>query len=111
MLNRGTAAAGRPVEFVHMPVRFTDGLSDDFYRPLERLSVGGARVYLGLIDPIEGVEGARRRVDVARRYLRDFGLGTACGWGRRPMSERVEDLLALERSVVEEVLPPAPAPA
>lgn len=111
LLNRGVEAAGRAVQFVHMPVRFTDGLSDGFYRPLERLGVGGARVYLGVIDPIDGLEGARRRVDVARKYLRDFGLGTACGWGRRPLNERIEDLLTLERLVAEEVLPQEPAQA
>jgi len=37
-------------------------------------------------------------------HLPDFGLGTACGWGR-PASKRVEDLLPLEQSVAEAVFP------
>jgi hypothetical protein len=101
MLNRGVRACGRTVEFVHMPVRFSDGLRDDFYAPLERLDVGSARVYLGLIDSIDGVQGALDRAGVARRHLRSFGLATACGWGRRPLSESVQDLLDLERRVAD----------
>jgi hypothetical protein len=99
MLNQGAAACGRRVDFVHMPVQFADGLRDGFYAPLERLDVGGARVYLGLIDSTDGVDGALGRAEVARRHLGSFGLGTACGWGRRPLEERVEDVLELERAV------------
>lgn len=103
MLNTGARACARRVDFVHAPVQFAKGLQDDHYEPLERLQVGQARVFLGLIDPSDGVEGALARVGVARRHLSDFGLGTACGWGRRPPSERVEDLLDLERDVASEL--------
>ena len=101
MLTQGARACGRSVEFVHMPVQFSEGLRDDFYAPLERLDVGSARVYLGLIDAIDGVQGALDRVAVARRHLPSFGLATACGWGRRPLSQKVQDLLDLERSVAD----------
>ena len=101
MLNAGARACRRRVDFVHMPVQFGDGFRDGFYAPLERLEVGGARVYLGLIDPTDGVDGALRRSEVARRHLSSFGLATACGWGRRPVEERVEDILSLERAVAE----------
>ncbi len=103
MLNRGVAACGRRVEFAHLPVQFSDGLTDDHYRPLGGLDIGDGRVYLGLIDPIDGLEGTMARAAVARRHLADFGMGTACGWGRRPLSESVEDLLHLEREVADEV--------
>jgi hypothetical protein len=101
MLNRGVEACGRRVDFVHAPVQFADGFKDEFYRPLRRLHVGGARVYLGLIDSSDGIAAALRRADVARRHLAGFGLATACGWGRRPPGERIENLLALERAVAE----------
>ena len=101
MLNHGARACGRAVEFVHMPVQFSEGLREDFYAPLERLDVGSARVYLGLIDAIDGVQGALDRAAVARRHLPSFGLATACGWGRRPLSQKVQDLLDLERSVAD----------
>lgn len=99
MLNRGVAACGRRVDFAHMPVQFAHGLHDEYYQPLERLDVGDARVYLGLIDSTDGVEGALARQEVAARHLASFGLGTACGWGRRPATETVEGLIDLERDV------------
>lgn len=39
---------------------------------------GNARVYLGLIEPSDGVAGALGRLEVAHRHLEDFGLATAC---------------------------------
>lgn len=102
MLNRGAAAAGRRVDFVHMPCRFEDGAREDFYAPLDRLDVGGARVYLGLVDMWDGVPGALERIAVARRHLADFGVATACGWGRRPLSQQPQDLIELNRKVAEQ---------
>jgi hypothetical protein len=101
MLNRGVQACGRRVDFVHFPVRFEGRDGDDFYEPLERLEVGGARVYIGLVDLWDGVEGALRRIQVAKRHLPDFGVATACGWGRRPLSQKPEDLIELEHAVAE----------
>jgi len=100
MLNRGIEACGRHVDFVHTPVQLAD-LRDEHYAPLEHLAVGDARVYLGLIDPWDGVQGALQRIEIARRHLDDFGVSTPCGWGRRPLSETPESLIALNRAVVE----------
>jgi len=103
MLNRGTRACGRRLDFAHAPVQFSKGSEDAHYEPLRSLDIGDARLYLGLIDPIDGIEGALQRIEVAQRHRADFGLATACGWGRRPLGESVEDLLRLERDVVERV--------
>jgi hypothetical protein len=100
MLNRGVRACGRRVDFVHMPVQLADKRAGH-YAPLERLDVGEARVYLGLIDVSDGLDGALERVAIARRHLDDFGVGTPCGWGRRPADQRVEDLIALDAQVAE----------
>lgn len=99
MLNAGASACGRPVNFVHMPVQLADGHRDDFYKPLAQLDVGAARIYLGLIDPVDGVQGAMTRIGVARRHLADFGVATPCGWGRRPRSQTLQSLLELHRQV------------
>jgi hypothetical protein len=101
MLNRGVEACGRRVDFVHFPGRFEDGARDDFYAPLERLDVRGARVYIGLIDLWDGVAGALERIETARRHLPEFGYATACGWGRRPLSQSPEELIELNREVAE----------
>jgi hypothetical protein len=103
MCNRGARAAGRSVEFVHMPIQFARGEQDDHYAALHDLNVPGARVYLGLIDSSDGLDAAVRRYEVASRHLSSFGLATACGWGRRPLEEKVQDLLDLERGVAKAV--------
>ena len=102
MLNRGVVACGRRVDFVHMPVQLADK-RDEHYAPLDRLDVGDARVYLGLLDVSDGLAGALERVEIARRHLGDFGVGTPCGWGRRPASESIEELLALNAEVAEAI--------
>jgi len=103
MLNHGVRACGRRVDFAHAPVQFSAGPDDAHYAPLRDLDVGGTRLYLGLIDQTDGVAGALRRAGVARRHLADFGLATACGWGRRPLTETVGSLLRLERDVAEAI--------
>ncbi|MBV9717340.1 MAG: hypothetical protein JOZ64_18355, partial [Solirubrobacterales bacterium] len=103
MVNRGAKACGRSVEFVHMPIQFARGEQDEHYAALKGLDVPDARVYLGLIDSRDGVGGAMRRYEVARRHLSSFGLATSCGWGRRPLDESVQDLIDLERDVARGV--------
>lgn len=103
MLNRGIEACVRRVDFLHAPVQFAHGTEDAHYAPLAGLDARGARLYLGLIDSSDGVAGTLRRVEVARRHYPEFGLATACGWGRRPLSERVESLIELERDVAAAV--------
>jgi methionine synthase II (cobalamin-independent) len=100
MLNRGARACRRRVDYVHMPVQLSDK-RDAFYAPLDRLDVGEARVFIGLVDPSDGVEGALERVELARKHLSDFGVATPCGWGRRPSSETPDSLLRLNREVAE----------
>ncbi len=100
MFNRGVRACGRRVDYVHMPVQLSE-LRDDFYAPLERLDVGPARVYIGLVDLSDGVAGALRRIELAERHLPSFGVATPCGWGRRPLSQTVSELLDLNRDVAE----------
>ena len=46
----------------------------------------------------DGVDGARRRLASARRYVSDFGVATECGFGRRA-PETIEPLLTLNADV------------
>jgi len=107
MLNRGVRSAGRRVDYVHMPVQLSEK-HDAFYAPLDRLDVGDAHVYLGLVDPWDGLEGALDRITLARRHLADFGVATPCGWGRRPASQTPDSLLRLNRAVAERLEEPTP---
>ena len=45
---------------------------------------GDARVYLGIVLPVDGVAGLRRRKTTASAYLADFGVARYCGFGRQP---------------------------
>ena len=103
LFNNAAQVSLRPLSFVHMPVDLTNGTEDRVYEPLQDLNVGDARVYLGLVHLQDGAPGARRRIDVARRHLADFGIATPCGWGRRPPDQRIEDLLALEAQVADDM--------
>lgn len=84
----------RHVDYVHMPVARTSDLA--FYAPLNDLDIGDTRVYLGMIHHEDGVSGFASRMEAARRYLRDFGIGAVCGYGRSDPDE-VGDVVALHR--------------
>lgn len=77
--NAAVAAAGRRIDFVHLPT--LDRSDDDFYAPLADLSLASARPYLGLIHNMSRF---KERLAVARRHLSGFGLGAPCGFGREP---------------------------
>ena len=67
---------------------------DAWFRPLRDLDVGGARIYVGAIHHLHGVDGMRAQLDTVRKYLPDFGLAAPCGFGRVP--ERPGRLLTEE---------------
>jgi hypothetical protein len=77
------AAASRRIDWMHIPIPrgWMDGR---FYEPLSRLKLSNAtELYLGLVHLTDGIEGTRARIDLARRYVGEFGVSTECGFGRR----------------------------
>lgn len=98
MANAASVGAGRAVDWFHMPV--PAGRSDpEYFAPLAGLNVGETALYLGLIHQADGVEGASRRIEAARRHAPDvFGVATECGLGRLPAAA-VRPLLRLHRDV------------
>lgn len=75
-------ATGRRVDWIHLPA--LDTVDDAFYAPLANLKPAGARVYLGMVHSMGSFDS---RLAVAKRHLRDFGLGAYCGFGRIPPSD------------------------
>src|SRR5262249_39043941 len=66
----------RRLDWLHMPVPIARD-DDAYYAPLARLNLpAGASLYLGLVHPGDGVEGARRRVSAAKKVVPRFGVGT-----------------------------------
>jgi hypothetical protein len=82
LANASVAAAGRRVDWIHIPT--LDTTNESFYAPLARLDAQGAEVYLGAIHSMATL---RERLAVARKFLPVFGLAAYCGFGRTPPSE------------------------
>jgi hypothetical protein len=61
--------------------------------------VGDTRVFLGIVQPIDGVSGLRRRHATAARYLSDFGVAMYCGFGRQPGADGMETMREHRRVV------------
>jgi ubiquinone/menaquinone biosynthesis C-methylase UbiE len=84
LANALSAGLGRPLNWLHMPIS-GDRTDRDFYAALEDLNLRPeTELYLGLIHPEDGVDGAHRRLAAAGEFLGEFGVATECGWGRRP---------------------------
>lgn len=99
--NSAVQLCARPVDYFHMPV--LPDADDAFLAPLERLDVGAARVFLGLVHPGEaggGVAAFEERVRRARRHLPEFGIAAVCGHGRDDPAQ-VDGILRLTRACVE----------
>ena len=85
MANFAVASSGRTVDWLHLAgPRYLRSEDRSFFRPLADLEPGDARVFLGIVLPLDGVPGLRRRVATASRYISDFGVAMYCGFGRQP---------------------------
>lgn len=108
LANEAVRRAGRPVDYVHMPVM--PDADDAFFVPLERLETGDTRIYLGIVLD-QDLAAFERRAASAHRHLRDFGIASYCGWGREDPAEMPHILANLRASAerLTEVLDPSKA--
>jgi hypothetical protein len=84
----------RPIQWIHMPVP-KERDDSAYFAPLKNLKLRPeTRLFLGLVHPGDGIEGTRRRMAMAARFVKEFGIATECGFGRRP-PETVPDLLRI----------------
>ena len=103
MANYAHASSGRPTDWVHMAgPRYLRSEDESFFAPLTRLSVGEARVFLGIVLPLDGEAGLRRRSAIASKFLPDFGVALYCGSGSRPGTPP-EQAIREHRDVVRSV--------
>ncbi|MCC6472523.1 MAG: hypothetical protein IT514_02145 [Burkholderiales bacterium] len=81
--NEVSAEIGRTIELIHMPVP-RDRSDDAYFEPLRRLALRPeTALALGLVHYTGGIEGTRRRIATAEKYVEGFMIGTECGFGRR----------------------------
>jgi len=93
MANFAVANSGRAVDWLHMAgPRYLRSEDRSFFRPLVDLEPRDARVFLGIVLPIDGVAGLRRRHATASRYLDEFGVAMYCGFGRQPGRDGMETM-------------------
>jgi len=83
----------RPIEWLHMPVPIARS-DDAFFAPLADLALPrGTELYLGLVHAGDGVEGTRRRMEAASRYVKAFGIASECGIARARRPDLVRQIL------------------
>jgi hypothetical protein len=102
MANHAVHRSGRRIDWLHLAgPRYLRSEDDRFFRPLGDLDVGDARVFLGIVLPIDGLSGARRRHATASKYLADFGVAMYCGFGRQQGQDGMETMREHRRVVSE----------
>ena len=80
----------RQINFLHMPVP-VDRVDDDYYEPLIDLEMDPAtEVFLGLLHDTDSTNGNVNRLSIASKYLREFGIASECGLGRREPKDMVK---------------------
>lgn len=84
----------RAIQWIHLPVP-KERDDSTYFAPLKGLKLRPeTRLFLGLVHPGDGIEGTRRRMAMAERFVKGFGIATECGFGRRP-PETVPALLKI----------------
>lgn len=100
MANYAIANSGRTVDWIHLAgPRYLRSEDERFFRPLSELEPRAARVFLGIVLPLDGTPGLRRRYNTASKYLADFGVAMYCGFGRQPGADGMETMREHRRVV------------
>jgi hypothetical protein len=104
MANFAVAESGRTVDWLHLAgPRYLRSEDERYVAPLGDLTPGDARVFLGIVLPLDGVPGLRRRHATASKFIDDFGVAMYCGFGRQPGRDGAETMRE-HRDVVTAVL-------
>ena len=98
LANRLAAGVARPIDWIHMPVP-VERDDEAYFDPLQDLALKPeTKLFLGLIHDTDGVDGTRRRMAKADKFVTGYGIATECGFGRRP-AEMVGPLLDIHAAV------------
>jgi hypothetical protein len=100
LMNPVFDAVKRPINWWHFPVPIA---RDDtaYVAPLKDLRLpADTEVYAGVVHAADGADGARRRLEAVRSVLRDPGVATECGMGRRSPTD-IATLLAIHAEIAE----------
>jgi hypothetical protein len=98
--NRVARKITRSVQLIHMPVP-RNRADDAYFEPLRRLALTPeTELCLGLVHYTDGVEGSKKRLAAATKYVARFSIATECGFGRRDPAT-IADLLRIHATVAD----------
>jgi hypothetical protein len=101
MANYAVANSARPVDWLHLAgPRYLRSEDESFFRTLSELDAADARVFLGIVLPVDGIPGLARRHRTASRYLPDFGVAMYCGFGRQPGADGMQTMREHRRAAL-----------
>jgi hypothetical protein len=100
--NMLTEMVSRRIDYIHMPVGPEHG-PDDYAKLASLRLAPETKLFLGLIHRDDGVEGAKRRIEMASAVVQDFGVGHFCGLRdlNQVGSEGLDELLELHGQVAQ----------
>ena len=100
MANFAIANLGRMLDWVHNASQsYLRSEDDRLFRPVAELDPRGARIFLGIVLPMYGASGLKRRHATASTYLSDFGVVLYCGLGRHAGEDGMETMREHRRVV------------
>jgi methionine synthase II (cobalamin-independent) len=98
--NRVARELKRPLQLVHMPVP-RNRTDDAYFAPLRALALRPeTELCLGLVHHTDGVEGTKRRLATAKKYVGNFSIATECGFGRRD-PRTIPELLRIHAEIAD----------
>ena len=98
--NRLSRNIKRPIELIHMPVP-RNRADDAYFAPLNALKLRPeTELCLGLVHHTDGIEGTKRRLATAKKYVSNFSIATECGFGRRD-PRTIPELLSIHAAVAD----------
>jgi methionine synthase II (cobalamin-independent) len=91
----------RRIDWIHMPVPIARH-DDAYFAPLKNLRLPKeTEIYLGVVHAKDGVEGTRRRIAAARKFVPEFGIATECGMARARTPDTVMELMRVHAAVAD----------
>lgn len=101
VVNAISDVVAHPIAYFHLPVPISR-TDDAFYAPLTNIRISSStEVFLGLLHIKDGKAGAKQRIEAARKYLPEFGVGTECGIARARKPGLVLQILQLHADATQ----------
>jgi methionine synthase II (cobalamin-independent) len=103
--NALAASVKHKIAYIHLPVPISRA-TEDFFAPMRDFRLTPeTEIYLGLIHATDGIEGAKKRIELAAKYVPRFGIATECGFARARKKDVVRTLLDIHKGATAQ--PPA----